>query len=363
MTAEVGALAPFSGRHIAVDARWVGRGGPGRVTATLLAGLRDLQPPGNWLLWGDEETLRPYTWPGATIRHTTLDPKKALGQASTLACPRADLLVFLHHWRPLLIRSRAVTLLHDSIPLRLARRGPRGWLLRGYYRLTVRSSDAIVTVSEPARQQLAADAGVAAAKLHVVPPALDPGLAERIRKARTPGDANRTEIVAIGRFAAHKNLRRLALAFAREGLAAEGWTLRCIGGSDEEIAELSAWLARRSAAAGIRLEGYLSDEALVSAVASARGLAAVSLDEGFGLPAFEAAAGGVPVLASSAGAMGDIPPSNAVFCEPTSVASIAAGLRTLVVRPEPEPWERPYSVRDQALRFCLAIAPALTGGR
>jgi glycosyltransferase involved in cell wall biosynthesis len=353
-------LADLDGRSIAVDCRWLGLGGPGRVTSTLLAGLRQIAPPGHWILWGDAAALQPFAWPGAELRPADVHPKRAFGQASFRACPSADLVVFLHHWRPLFIRSRSVTLLHDTIPLRFARSGPRGWLQRRYFELAARRSSLVLTVSEWSRDRLVADTGVAPARVKVVRNALDPGLPDRVRQRRLANSGTtRTELVAVGRFAPHKNYPRLVAAFHRAGLAARGFTLRIAGGSDEEVADFSRRLARRGLAEGVRLDAYLPDDELANVLAGARALIAVSLEEGFGLPAFEAAAAGIPVLASPTGAMVEIPPSHAVFCDPKRVATVAAGLEAVLALPDPAPFRPAYESRDQATECCLALVEAL----
>jgi glycosyltransferase involved in cell wall biosynthesis len=54
-----------------------------------------------------------------------------------------------------------------------------------------------------------------------------------------------------------------------------------------------------------------------------------SLYEGFGLPALEAIACGVPVMASTSGSLPEVAGEAAVYVDPYSVEAIVAGLKTL----------------------------------
>jgi len=64
---------------------------------------------------------------------------------------------------------------------------------------------------------------------------------------------------------------------------------------------------RRSRLEGrVCFTGYVSDEVLVDLYNQADLLVLPSLDEGFGLPAFEAAACGTPVVTSSVGPVADL---------------------------------------------------------
>ncbi len=76
----------------------------------------------------------------------------------------------------------------------------------------------------------------------------------------------------------------------------------------------------------VHLTGWLTDEDLHRLVGGARGLVLPSLDEGFGLPVVEAAATGVPVLASDLPVLHEVAAPDSVFAAPDDVDALAGGL-------------------------------------
>jgi glycosyltransferase involved in cell wall biosynthesis len=71
-------------------------------------------------------------------------------------------------------------------------------------------------------------------------------------------------------------------------------------------------------------------EDLAALYATATVFAYPSLYEGFGLPILEAMAAGTPVLTSNVSSMPEVAGDAALLCDPTSVDSIADGLRRLL---------------------------------
>ena len=86
---------------------------------------------------------------------------------------------------------------------------------------------------------------------------------------------------------------------------------------------------------GVTVSGRCSEERLDELLATCRLVTAPSLEEGFGLPAFEAAACGIPVVAARTGGMGGLPDRLAAFCDPLDVGSIAAAIDDVARRPQP----------------------------
>ena len=79
--------------------------------------------------------------------------------------------------------------------------------------------------------------------------------------------------------------------------------------------------------------GERSEDELPLWYAASEGLVFPSLNEGFGLPALEAAACGTPVVASQGGAVSEILQSAIVPVDPRQVDSIADGMERLLREP------------------------------
>jgi glycosyltransferase involved in cell wall biosynthesis len=90
----------------------------------------------------------------------------------------------------------------------------------------------------------------------------------------------------------------------------------------------------------VRLLGFVSEATLAECYAAADAAVFLSEYEGFGLPALEAAARGVPLVVSRRPALGEIFGEAALLVEPRDVGAIAGALDRLL--------------REEALRQSLA---------
>jgi glycosyltransferase involved in cell wall biosynthesis len=327
--------------RIALDCRWLGIGGTGRATELLLGELRQAGTPGRWLLWGDPQRLEPLRGSFGEIVPRTGDPRRLLGQRDLLAVPAADVVVYLHQMRPLR-PGLSVTWIHDVIPLRHARPGARQ-AKRLFVRAAVSLSARIVTPSASSKAAIVEELAIDPARVAVVGYPVDWERAQRIagrRAEATPAE----RLLYVGRAAPHKNLARLVEAFRRSAFAAAGGEL-ALAGADGPAGPGVAWL------------GVLPEVKLDELLATSRALIAPALEEGYGLPAFEAAASGLPVAAGRTGAMAEIP--GAVLFDPVDTADIRRAIDEATAR-EPGPPVRlgapAGALREGLLR---AIAEAL----
>jgi glycosyltransferase involved in cell wall biosynthesis len=325
--------AAASAPTVVLDCRWLGMGGAGRVTELVLTGLRQAPPSGRWLLWGDPDRVIDLAFAGADVVPWRGDPTRLFGQADLPRVPRGDVVVYLHQVRPLR-PGRSVTVIHDTIPLRFdGNRAVRG-LKRLFLRSVARLSDAIVTVSPASRDAIVRDLQVRSSRVRVTSLGIDADRVGRIRAMRARSE--RADVVVfVGRFAAHKNLRRLCRAFVTTRFAAAGGRLVLVGGSRSEAEEMAAW-ARGEGLPGVDVRGACPEDELDLLLATCRALVQPSLEEGYGLPAVEAAAAGVQVAASRTGAAPTIPSDRVSFMDPLDEASIAAAIDAAVARPDAE---------------------------
>ena len=127
-----------------------------------------------------------------------------------------------------------------------------------------------------------------------------------------------------------------------------------LGGWPGEVEPLRAWVDARGLR-GVAVRPACPEDELVRSLATCRALVLPSLEEGYGLPAFEAAAAGVPVATSRAGATGELPDGVAVHFRPDGVDEIAAALDA-AVELEPAPYDTPASTLSAGVLRSLAAA-------
>jgi glycosyltransferase involved in cell wall biosynthesis len=316
---------------VLLDCRWLGLGGAGRVTELLLSDLATLNGTRFvWKLWGDPEKLRRFPFPSAQVIPWAGDPNGRFGQTDLFHVPSNDIAVYLHQIRPLR-PGASITFVHDTIPLRYGRwRGLRA-LRRVFLFAACRLSTKVITVSEPSRDAIVRDLAVPREKLEIVSLSVDSTRVERIRKLRR-SSALRNVVLYVGRFAPHKNLRRLCHAYAMTDLRAGGGRLVLAGGTDNDVKEMAKWLDQQ-AITGVDVRGHCSESELDELLATSRALVQPSLEEGYGLPAVEAAAVGLQVATSRTGFASEIPAPFVAFLDPLDEVSIAHAIDEAVGRP------------------------------
>ncbi len=126
-----------------------------------------------------------------------------------------------------------------------------------------------------------------------------------------------------------KNHIRLVQAFKRSGLA-EQYTLALAGkdwGAEQQIRDAAA---AHGLEGRVRFLGFVADEVMPPLVRGASLVIMAGLHEGFGLPALEAAAAGVPTCASKTGALPEVVGDFGVLFDPLDVDSIGQALATAV---------------------------------
>ncbi|MBB2204648.1 glycosyltransferase family 4 protein [Gluconacetobacter takamatsuzukensis] len=246
----------------------------------------------------------------------------------TLARVRTSAPPDIMHWTyPLPIRlegARNVVTVHDAVPL--THPELTGIDPERYRRLMTRlagSAEAIVTISESARQDIATQCGIPPSRIHNLSQAVafsdeELRLARAARPPAPPG-----YFVHVGRVEQRKNICRLVAAHARSGTRRP---LVLIGPDGDDRPDYEPLVGN---APVIRLPW--SDRAtLIRTMQDAHALLFPSLAEGFGLPIVEAMALGTPVLTARGGATGEIATEDAaILVDPLDVSDIADGIRLL----------------------------------
>ena len=192
--------------------------------------------------------------------------------------------------------------------------------------LVIAEAALVVCPSEATRADCV-DAGIDAARLHVVPwgTSTAPVPPAAVERARRHHGLDRPYVLFAGTVEPRKNLPRLLQAFDRLGpvdadlvlVGPEGW------GEAETAAASSA-----------RRLGFLPRAELDALYAGAAAVCYPSLREGFGLPVLEAMAQGAAVVTSATTATAEVGGRAVVLVDPLDVDAIAGGLRDLLADPE-----------------------------
>jgi len=244
----------------------------------------------------------------AELREAGYSAGELFELASAARRLRLDLLHLPHYLMPVAAPCPVVVTVHDLIHLRL----PRTWAHRLYARWMLRrvrrGARLTLTPSRATARDLVELAGFDPLRVRVVPHGVPGAFASSAPPAG--------EVEAFRR---RHGLRTPCALHVTNGLPHKGldWLLRAwrglpevqlvLAGTGCDRLEVRARLAADDAArAATVLLGVLGDRELALAYHAASVVVVPSLLEGFGFPALEAMASGVPVVASDAGSLPEI---------------------------------------------------------
>jgi glycosyltransferase involved in cell wall biosynthesis len=137
-------------------------------------------------------------------------------------------------------------------------------------------------------------------------------------------------VLFVGTLEPRKNLVRLVRAYRRVAGSRPSHALVLAGGMGWHSSELLRELAL-SGPGNVVLTGALSPSDLDAVYRGAAAFVLPSIYEGFGLPALEAMARGVPTIASSGSSIPEVTGDAAIAVDPRSVVEIADAIE-LVLR-------------------------------
>jgi glycosyltransferase involved in cell wall biosynthesis len=273
----------------------------------------------------------------------------AMGRA--VARARLDLMFFpaTYTFFPVWNVKHLVVTLHDTLALAHPElvfptwQGRVSWAMKEH--AAVRLADRILTVSEAARRDLRAWFRLPEDRIRVVTEGPDAIFSPRPAGEESDAALERTGIAPgtryllyVGGLSPHKNLPRLIEAFAAATASAgsdqDDLKLILVGDLGDvfhtHVPELRETVARLGLGSRVLFPGYVPDADLVFLYNQAIALVQPSLLEGFGLPAVEAMACGVPVLYSRAGSLPEVVGDAGLDFEPTDVADMARSLCRLL---------------------------------
>jgi glycosyltransferase involved in cell wall biosynthesis len=325
----------------------MGMGGADQQLLSAAMGLRDR---------GHEVrivSLTPLGEMGARARAAGL-ATESLDMPRGVADPRglARLVRIVRDWRPTVLHSH---MLHANLLARAARlfapvpavvstihniyEGGRVRMLG--YRLTNRLVDHVTIISQAAADRFVREGIVPASLLEVVPNGVDtdryrsvpPGVRERLRQSL--GLGAEFAWLAVGRFEAAKDYPNMLRAFARVRKEQPGAVLLLVGRGSLQ-AETEALAATLGLEGGVRFVGTREDVPEFMTVAD--GYVMSSAWEGMPMVLLEAAAAGLPIVATRVGGNQEVIRDGATgfLVPPGDDGALGAAMLRLMALPETE---------------------------
>lgn len=291
-------------RPLWIDTRWLGPTGIGRFTHELLARLEGWKP-----LPGGLRRLHP-------LEPMWLSRQIARGRPAAYFSPGFN--------PPAVSRCPLLFTLHDLIHLRV--RSEATLKFRLYYEAVVRPAawraERILTVSEFSRRDILTWTGLPAERVVVV----GNGVGAEFGPIGRAHRHRRGYVLCVSNAFPHKNLPRLLEAFARTRAHHE-LDLVIVGPRDPSLLALRA---RLGLAAAVHLTGPVEAESLPRLYRGAVACVCPSMFEGFGLPALEAMASGVPVAVSDRTSLPEVVGAAGLTFDPARVEAIAEAIDRVV---------------------------------
>lgn len=226
--------------------------------------------------------------------------------------------------------AKLVTTIHDLIPLdtRPTDADVVRWVAN--VRRAARTSRAVITASEFSKRRIVEAFGLSPAKIAVIP------WAPHHSPPRKQGSDGPKPLACATGYVLHfglaeprKNTARVLAAWGVLPPALrEAYQLLVVGVQGPALAHFQ----REAAQLGdsVRVVGYLPEDEVRELLAGAAVLCYPTLYEGFGLPALDAMAAGVPVLTSRTTSLPEVVGDAAELVDPTDEAALAAGLLRLL---------------------------------
>jgi len=242
---------------------------------------------------------------------------------------------------PLAVTNQVLTL-QDLAPLEHPEwyQPAFAWWYRFFLPILAQRVRRIVSSSEYTRQKVLARFHLTPERVRVVPGGVDKSCfypaATRASGGIPPtGAVGQEYLLFVGSLEPRKNLPLLLSAWGEIQGHYPGVSLVIAGaGEKQNRSRVFQEVSFPKGLERVRFLGYVPEADLPRLYAEAAALVFPSLDEGFGLPALEAMASGVPVIASNAGALPEITGDAALLFDPRQAGSLSAGLDECLGSPE-----------------------------
>ena len=297
----------------------------------------ELSDPVNLLEWIGVSTMgfpEPFTFGLRAWRYLkrrlagydVLHDNQSLSYGIWALSRRAPTVATIHH--PITVDRRWAVRAETSIWRKLQQW--RWYSCVGMQKRVVKRLGSLVTVSESARRDISREFGIPAGRLRVVPNGIDTNLFRPLPGiAREPGRIIATNSADTPL----KGLAHLLAAVAEISRSRNHFKLVVIG-EPKKSGAVERLVRELGIAPRVEFTGRIGNEDLVRQYARAAAAVVPSLYEGFGLPAGEAMACGVPVISTTGGALPEVVGDAGLLVPPADPAALAAAIRRILDHPD-----------------------------
>ena len=239
---------------------------------------------------------------------------------------------------PAISRTPAVVTIHDLQPLLMPENFSsvkRRWLATMLPR-SARRASMVFTPSDPASASVVEILGVPEERVRTVPHGIEPPTpvpADAIERVRARYRLGGEVILYPAITYPHKDHVTLVQAFGRLARSRPDLTLVLPGGAGPSEADVTAAIRASGAGAQVRRTGRIPWSDLAALYGCATVVAVPSRFEGFGAPALEAMAAGVPVVVADATALPWVVDGAGLTFRPGDVAHLASELARVLDQP------------------------------
>jgi glycosyltransferase involved in cell wall biosynthesis len=258
--------------------------------------------------------------------YDVLHDNQSLSYGISALSRRAPTVASIHH--PVTV-DRRLAVAAERSPLRKIQRW-RWYSFVGMQMRVARRLFPIITVSQRACSDVCREFRIPTGRCRVVPNGIDTELFRPLPGVeREPGRI----IVTNSADMPLKGLTHLLAAVAALRLEHSRLRLVVIGAPNKNGA-VERMVAELGIGPWVRFTGRISDEELVRHYARASLAVVPSVYEGFGLPAGEAMACGVPVISTTGGALPEVVGDAGLLVPPADPPALARAIRGLLAQPE-----------------------------
>ncbi|MFN3413120.1 MAG: glycosyltransferase family 4 protein [Thermoanaerobaculum sp.] len=349
---------------VALDARKLPDFGIGSYVAALLRHLPAMAPEWSWgvLVTAEGREMLPALPPNVRVWHVEAKGytvREQLLLPWRLSALRPHLVHIPHYVIPLGYVGRMVVTIHDIIHVLFPEFLPKpaGYAYATFMiRAAVARARRVIAVSHTTAQDLATLLGANAHKLEVIPNGVEAeffaehdGDEDEAHRRRL--GLSKPYFLFVGNHKPHKNVEAVLKAyqlFVNE--AGDEAPHLALAGGFTPTGPLAPRVEAMGLASKVRFLGFLPRHELRAVYRGALAFLCPSLYEGFGLPVLEAAACGLPIMASDIPAVREVLADAVLKVNPKDVVEQAQAMHRLWQEPETRK-KLALAAQSRALRF------------